>query len=69
MQRWLAKQATRPKLLVVVAVTLIAYGIWGLAADDAFRHSLAEATALPLGIYLMACAIAGLREQRSASGD
>ena len=70
MQRWLASQAKYPKVLVVVAAVMIALGIWGLASSKHFAdHPVTTVTAIPLGIYLMACAIAGLREQRSAARD
>ena len=66
MQRWLASQAKHPKLLIVVAVVMIATGPLGLATVHGAQRVTAAA-AIPLGIYLLVVAIAGLREERSGS--
>ena len=69
MQQRLASQAKHPRMLLVVGIVMIAIGAWGLATGHFAQHPITLATAIPLGIYLMAVAIAGLCEQRSASGD
>ena len=52
-------------MLLVVSVVMIASGPVGLATTHGAQRIVA-AFGIPLGIYLMACAIAGLRERRSA---
>jgi hypothetical protein len=69
MQQWLAKQAKYPVPLLGIGVAMIGIGIWGLVGHPRDSHTVTSVTAIPLGIYLIVCAIARLREQRSATGN
>jgi hypothetical protein len=66
MQRWLASQAKYPKAVVVVAVAFIVGGTGSIASGNAAENPFTGGyVAVLLGIYLLACAVARLREQQS----